>query len=197
MRNEDIELSGEDDLSGDDDLLGKIEELVGAARRPAARPAARAPAGGVSFRGLPIRNAPPVLSNLPAGVQSGPTGKLLPVPFTVANFTGAAVAGNLTARPQCPVRGKRLVMVATGNTVAAQAIANGAVITSITVGKDNVFTNAGGVPLSTFGPGSFGVDMMIQNAAPGIDIVIAVALPAAPGADTVTVTAVLLSEAVS
>lgn len=189
MRDDMIELV----RGSDAEVLGAIEDILGAA---APRVQAQR-GGGVNFRGMQVRQAPPVLSDLPAGVQGGPTGKLLPVPFTVATFTGAAVAGNLTARPQIPVRGKRLVIIATGNTAAAQLIANGAVITSITIGAQNVFTNAGGVPVQTFGPGAFGVDLLTQNAAPGIDIVIAVALPAAPGADTVTISATLLAEAVS
>jgi len=191
-RDEMIELvEGVDD---DVDILGAIEDLVGAAARPAARGGAR---GAATFRGMQIRRAPPVMSSMPAGVQTGPTGKILPVPFSVANFTGAAVIGALTARPQMPVRGKRLILNATGDTAAAQLIANGAVVTSIMVGAQPVFPNAGAVPVTAFGPTATDTQLLLPNAAPGIEIVINVALPAGPGADNVTISATLFSEAVS
>lgn len=191
MRDSDI-------IDRDADVLGAIENILGAVQAVPALPGRAAP-GAVQFRGMNIRQAPALLSDLPAGVSSGPTGKLLPVPFNAAVFTTAAV-GALTARPQIPVRGHRLIMVATpfGVDPGTPALAAGALVTSITVGQGNVFCNAGAVPVAAFANVSVSVTMLWPTAQPGIDIVINVALAGVPAVgDSVTVSAVLLAEAVS
>lgn len=196
----------DDDLIGEEvmddaEVLGQIEDILGAAQpsRAMTRPASAARRSGVQFRGTNVRRAPPILTDLPAGVQSGPTGKILTVPFTPVVFVNAgAIVGQLVARPQVPCRGRRLIIIAAGSAAAAQIIAAGALVTGITIGAQPGQVNAGNTPVQFYAPDATTSEVLWPVASPGIEIVINVAIPVAPAVgETVTISAGLYAEAVS
>lgn len=166
-----------------DDELGYDDELGAVARRRSAQRRA-----GISRPPLAaMRRA--LVPNLPGVPAVG--GREEPVgfgSFTFGNATAQTVT--LTARPQKPFKGRRLV-IPIFRTAGAAAI--GVNVTALSVGQANQLVSSGAVPADAFVPGAFGVDLNLDPATPGIDITIVLATTATPGAgETITVTPMLI-----
>jgi hypothetical protein len=155
---------------GDDDILG-------AARRGH-------PSHGHAMRRRPLAHA--AAATLHAAntgiVTPGP--RIEPLGFTAVQFTAASgLILQATGRPQKPFKGSRLVVVdqrlGTGGLVS---------ITSLKIGVREVLVSTQGIPAQAFAPNAFGIELMMDEAGPGIEIVATYVISAAPaGADVVNV----------
>lgn len=179
---EELELLGE--LMGEDPILGQRTRLH--TRIPAGRAG-----GAMSAR---ARLAKALVSKTP-GVPK-PGGRELPLGFTPIQATNtSALAFNLTANPQVPIKGRRLVV----DVVRSAAGSGGLItVTDIRVGQRSQMVSAQPLTVTTFGAGSFGVDMALDPAEPGIVITLSVAFSAQPGVgETVDVAATLIGLAIA
>jgi hypothetical protein len=168
-----------DDFVMGDDELGAI---VRASRRAAASYAGR--------RAMPVARLMSKIPGAPAvGLRQYPLG------FGVFTFTAASgTATTVTATPQRPFKGRRLVI----DIARTGATATGLVsITSLLVGQNNQLVSAQALPAAAFGPTSFGVDLDLDPATPGILLVLALSISVAPGgADTVAVSPAIIGDAI-
>ena len=187
---EDIELLGamfDDELAGydDDDELGalRIPSRYGRRALPTSRRVQRAKRAYINkiapqIPGVPAAGA----RNFPLGFGS----------FTFVN--GGVTSAILTASPQRPFKGARLVVDVKRS---AGAVAELLTITSLTVGQNNQLVSAAQLPAEAFLPGSFQTMLSLDPATPGIDITLALALSAAPGVgETVSVSAMLIGDTI-
>lgn len=178
LDDEDIELLGE--LLGDDPILGQRAALH---RRIRGRTGTRARAR--------VRRA--MVPKTP-GVPT-PGARELFLPFPAIQFTNtSALVLTMTSRPQRPFKGRRLVITATRSAGAA-AIA--VAVANLTVGAVQQPVATGLTPVETFAGGSFGVDLALDPATPGVEIVLTIQALAQPGVgETIDVTAVLIGLAI-
>jgi hypothetical protein len=105
-------------------------------------------------------------------------------------FNAANLLINFVGRPQKPFRGERLLA-----TVALTGGAAGQVqSTAMFVGTDLQQASIGNTDLSIFSPAAFGVRLVMQQAQPGIDIVINAAFVGVIGAGTAVTSITILGQ---
>lgn len=171
-----------DDLAdiGDDDL-GALEVGI---RNPFRR---RRRGGG---RRIPARSLIPATPGVPMpGVRLQPLG-LGATAFTAASGTILA----LTAQPQRPFKGQRLVIDITRTGASATGLVT---VTRLDVGTANQLVASSALSAAAFAPTAFDVNLQLDPATPGITITLQLAISAAPaGADRVDVGATILGTSV-
>lgn len=177
---EDIELLGamfDMDLAGyDDDYeVGRI------LRRPNRRTLNRA------------KYAKALVPKVPGVPKMG--AREFPLGFGTFTFVNAgATVATLTAQPQRPFKGARLVIVVSRS---AGATAEAVTITQLNVGQNNQLASAAQLPAEAFAPGAQDVVLNLDPATPGIDITLGLAVSAAPGVgESIAVTAMLIGNAI-
>jgi hypothetical protein len=167
------------------DYLGAFDEYIGDDELLGARAV-------VKHRAPPIRAVAQrqLMTPMPGVPKAGP--RLEPVGFPAFAFVNAgATSIAQTTRPQKPFKGSRLVIdiARTGASAAGLLIT----VVSLKVGARDVLVNANPIGAGTFAPGAFGIELMMDEATPGIDIVLTLATSAAPGAgDRVDVAATII-----
>lgn len=177
------------DLAGlDDDDLSGMEDELGAARRRY-RPIAAHRGRSTAVR----RMVPAVPGVPPAAVRQYPLG------FGAGAFiVGGATTLTLTARPQLPFQGNRLVFDVT-RTNAGGTATGLLTITALSVGQANQLVSATALPAEAFRPDAVSVALALSPATPGIDITLTVVISAAPTAagDRVDFSAMLIGPTIS
>ena len=170
-----------DDLAdiGDDDL-GSLEVGI-------RNPFRRRRGGG---RGIPRRSLIPSTPGVPMpGVRLQPLG-LGATAFTAASGTILA----LTAQPQRPFKGQRLVVDITRTGASATGLVT---ITRLDVGTANQLVASSALSAAAFAPTAFDVNLQLDPATPGITITVQFAISAAPvAADRVDIGATILGTSV-
>jgi hypothetical protein len=180
------ELLGEDEDDDEDPILGQRFRMH---RRITAR---RGGGRGLTRARKRIRRA--LVSRTP-GVPK-PGARELYLPFTGVQFDNtSALTLTATARPQIPIKGRRLVV---GVTRSVAGSGGALTVVSFRVGQREQPASAGGAPVETFAAGSFGVDLAVDPAQPGIEVTIQYNAAAQPGVgETVDITTVLIGLAIS
>lgn len=162
-----------DYLGAFDDYLGDDEEYLGAPvrRRVAARSVAIA---------RPVAHAAKaqLAQPMPGVPKAGP--RIEPLGFPILTFTNASgLTLVATTRPQKPFKGSRLVLDIARTGVGATGLIS---VASLKVGARDVLVNANPIGAGTFAPNAFGVELMMDEAVPGIDVVLTLTCSVAPGA---------------
>jgi len=167
-----LDLAG-DDLSGDD-LVG--DDLVGARRRIAVR------RQGIA--------RPPLINRIP-GVAAPAAGKL-PLGFGTVTIGAGATTGTLTARPQVPWRGQKLIIG-----IAGVNAGNYAVTVSPQIGNRPVLAGAAAVDARSFPADGLGNEVMAEAAQAGIDVTLNfVVTPVVAAGDSVIPSATWIGDAI-
>lgn len=189
------------DYIGDLDAYVGDDEMVGA---PVRRRRRQMPfyqrGGGVNVTALAQRAqgemrdrrvmAAQVITPAAPGVpKPGPREEPLGFPaFAFVNAGATSVAQ--TTRPQKPFKGARLVI----DIARTGATATGLItVVSLLIGSRNVLVNANPIGAAAFAANAFGVQLSMDEAVPGIDIVLTLATSAAPGVgDRIDVAATII-----
>lgn len=155
------------------DYLGAFDEYIGDDELLGAR-------AMVKHRAPPIRAIAQrqLVTPMPGVPKAGP--RLEPVGFPAFAFVVAgATTIAQTTRPQKPFKGSRLVI----DIARTGATATGLItVVSLKIGARDVLVNANPIGAGTFAANAFGVELMMDEATPGIDIVLTLATSAAPTA---------------
>ena len=158
---------------GDDDDVGALYNVGAAPRRAMVRGRAQA---GMRQTSASVRARPALMSAFPGAPPVAE--KQIPLGFGNQAFTSTSgTTLTFTARPQAVFRGRRLVIEFTRTGTTSTGLMT---ITSLLIGTRNQLVGTLGIPVSTFGGTSVGVDMSLDPAAPGIDITILCVVTAAP-----------------
>lgn len=159
-----------DDLSDIGDDLGTLEIGAGGWRRRIQRRRSR----GMARRRVPASVLIPSVPGVPM-----PGLRLQPLGFGASAFTdtsGTILA--LTARPQRPFKGQRLVVDITRTGPTATGLVT---LTRVDVGTQNQLVSSGPLSASAFAATAFDVNLQLDPATPGIDMTLQFAISAAPG----------------
>jgi hypothetical protein len=150
--------------------------------RAAARP------GGQRYS--PARRLIPPVPGVPArGLGEQPLG-LGSTAFTATSGTLLTV----TASPQRPFRGRRLIIDLTRTGATATGLVT---LTRFDVGVDNQLPGAGAIGAGAFAATAFGVDLDLDPATPGVNITLQFNISAAPTmTDRVDIAVTLIGQAV-
>lgn len=166
-----------------DDYLGDDDEMLGAPRRR--RSGARGRRGGVPGFGRALaptsraEAAAHALTPPIAGVPK-PGARLEPLGFPAFAFVvGGATTITQQATPQKPFKGSRLV-IDTARTNAGASASGLVTVTSLKVGVREVLVSAQPIGAGSFAPNAFGVELMMDEAVPGVLITLTLAISAAP-----------------
>jgi hypothetical protein len=118
-----------------------------------------------------------------------------PLGFGASAFTAASgTLLTLTASPQRPFRGRRLVVDLTRTGASATGLVT---LTRLDVGVDNQLPGAGALAVSTFANNAVGVNLDLDPCTPGVNITLQFNVSAAPaGADRIDFAAALIGEVV-
>ena len=187
----DIQGSGSDGPILGDELMGELmlgdemgdemgDDVLGARRR-----------GGMARRAPAGLSRPPLITPRP-GVSPPAVGRL-PLGFgnlalTALNSTGGA----LTARPQVPWRGSKLII-----SIAGVNAGNYAVLVQPLIGNRPVLAGAAAIDARSFPATGIDNNLISDSASPGIDVTLNITISPALGAgDTVLVTATWIGDAV-
>lgn len=183
-----------DDLMGDDQLAALLgdetmgDEILGAARRVMARRA-----GGAPDPARQVLRAPPLM---PAhlGVSNPNAGKL-PLGFgtlSCANATPTAAGGTLTARPQVPWQGRKLIISISGTNSG-----NYGVSVRPTIGNRPVLAGAAAIDARSFPANALDNDLLSDSAGPGVDVSLEfVVTPSVGAGDSVIIIPTWIGKAV-
>jgi len=154
------------------DYLGAFDEFIGDDELLGARAVRR---GAPPIRAIAQRQ---LMTPMPGVPKAGP--RLEPVGFPAFAFVVAgATTIAQTTRPQKPFKGSRLVI----DIARTGATATGLItVVSLKIGARDVLINANPIGAGTFAANAFGVELMMDEATPGIDIVLTLATSAAPTA---------------
>lgn len=167
---------------------------VGAPFRLPSRPAPRPTRGygqmPMGQRYAPARRLIPPVPGVPArGLGEQPLG------FGTTAFT--ATSGTLltmTASPQRPFRGRRLVLDITRTGATSTGLVT---LTRFDIGVDNQLPGSAAIGAAAFAATAFGVDLDLDPATPGVNITLQFAISAAPAmTDRVDIAATLIGQAV-
>jgi hypothetical protein len=147
------------------------------------------PARGAVSR-VPARRLIPSTPGVPnRGLGEQPLG-LGASAFTAASGTLLT----LSASPQRPFRGRRLVVDITRTGASATGLVT---ITRLDVGADNQLPGSGAIGAGTFAATAFGVDLDLDPATPGVTVTAQFNISAAPAmADRVDFSATLIGQSV-
>lgn len=150
----------------------------------------RQKARGMTRQRTPARLLIPAVPGVPApGARLQPLG-LGSTAFTAASGTVLA----LTARPQRPFKGQRLVVDITRTGATATGLVT---ITRLDIGTMNQLVSSGSLSASAFAATAFDVNLQLDPATPGIDIVVQFAISVAPGgADRVDISGTIFGTTV-
>lgn len=172
-----------DDLEGDDMEGDGYESIVGRARR--------------RRRGKgPITVPTPAWMNATTsqGV-SRPQENLDFLSFTPLTIAAGATTGTLTAQPQRPFRGERLILGATNVTAGTDASLTATINPAIFVGAVQVGATQGATPFLAFRADAFGVRLSWPAAGQGTTINIPVVLTTVAPTGGVSVTGTVFGRA--
>lgn len=175
-----------DDLDGDDmdgDEYGPAS-IVGRGRRRG-----RARAGAVTVPTPSWMNA-----TTSQGV-SRPQENLDFLSFTPLTIAAGATSGTLTASPQRPFRGERLILTANNITGGADVSGTATINPAIFVGAVQVGSNQGATPFQAFRADAFGVRLSWPAAGQGTTINIPVVLTTVAAAGGVAVNGTVFGRA--
>jgi hypothetical protein len=175
-----------DDLMGElmlgDDMMGDEmgDEILGARRR-----------GGMARRAPAGMARPPLITARP-GVSPPAVGRL-PLGFGALSLTVlGSTAGVLTARPQVPWRGSKLII-----SIAGVNSGNYAVLVQPLIGNKPVLAGAAAIDARSFPATGIDNNLISDSASPGIDVTLNITIQPALGAgDSVIVTATWIGDAV-
>lgn len=92
--------------------------------------------------------------------------------FAALTIAAAGTTGTLTAAPQRPFRGERLILIATNITAGTDASLTATINPAIFVGVTMVGAAQGGTPYQAFRPDAFGVRLSWPAAGQGTSITI-------------------------
>jgi hypothetical protein len=166
-----------DDMADLEDLedvgldMGTLELGI---RNPFRRRRRAQKARQMTRRAVPARMLIPQVPGVPMpGARLQPLG-LGSTAFTAASGTVLA----LTARPQRPFKGQRLVVDITRTGATATGLVT---ITRLDIGTSNQLVSSGSLSASAFAATAFDVNLQLDPATPGIDIVVQFAVSVAPG----------------
>lgn len=151
-----------DDMDGEDEVHGL--STVGRGRRK------RRGGGQVSVPTPAWMNA-----TTSQGV-SRPTENLDFLSFTPLTIAAGLTTGTLTANPQRPFRGERLILAATNITAGTDASGTATINPAIFVGAVQVGANQGATPFQAFRADAFGVRLSWPPAGQGTTVNIPVVL---------------------
>lgn len=173
-------------LGSIDDYLGDDDDILGA---PARR---RAPARGRNafVPRVPPRQVAAALTPVMPGVPKEGA-RIEPLGFEAFAFTAASGTSlSKTTRPMKPFKGSRLVL----DIARTGATSTGLVtVTQFVVGARNVLVNSQPIGAGTFAPDGVGIQLMLDEVTPGVEITLQLAISAAPGAsDRVDIAATLI-----
>jgi hypothetical protein len=163
----------------------------GRGRAAAQRGMTRRGGGGMfSSPGVPARRLIPRVPGVPM-----PGARLQPLGFGSSAFTVASgTVLSLTATPQRPFKGQRLVVDITRTGATATGLIT---ITRLDVGTANQLVSSGPLAAAAFAATAFDVNLELDPATPGILIVVQLAISVAPAAaDRVDFAAVMFGTAV-
>jgi hypothetical protein len=153
-------------LGAIDDYLGDDEEYLGAVRRPMKRP-------------LAVAAKRQLQQPMPGVPTAGPRIEPLGFPTTFAFVNAGATTISQNARPMKPFKGSRVII----DIARTGATATGLVtVTALVVGARPVPVAQNPIGAGVFAPNAFGIELMMDEAVPGIDITCALTISAAPGA---------------
>lgn len=118
-----------------------------------------------------------------------------PLGLGVGTLTNAVNVVTLTAAPQRPFRGERLIIDlarSSGATVVPVRI------TEFKIGENSQLVGAGALPAEAFDPAAFGVRLAMSPSAPGILILLRIETDsgAVPVGETISVTSAIIGRAV-
>lgn len=179
------ELMYGDETMGDD-LAMADAAILGARRRQMQRQQGRAAA-----RQPAALQRPPLLTQRP-GVNPVAVGRL-PLGFGVLSLAAGASAGTLTARPQVPWRGSKLVIG-----IAGVNIGNYAVTVSPIIGNKPVLAGAAAIDARSFPATGIDNNLISDSASPGIDVTLNFTITPVLGAgDTAVITASWIGDALT
>ena len=191
---EDLEILGYDDEGNE--ILGR-RHYRGRSRHYRGRRHYRRPSHGRRLMVHPVISSKPTLLGTGIPGVSGPSVKKIPLGLGSMTFDASSGTTDftLTARPQVPVRGRRLIVVVTRSSGASAIAANAS---DLEVGNKSQFAGGGEIPLETFGPEVMDSTLVFDQADPGIEIRLKGSISAIPAAgESVTITASILCDAVS
>lgn len=137
-----------------------------------------------------INKIQPAIPGVPkAGARNFPLG------FGSATFVNAGqTAFSLTANPQRPFKGARLVIDVRRS---AGALAELVTVTSLNIGQNNQLVSSAALPAEAFRPDGFDTVLSLDPATPGITITLGLAISAAPGVgETVAVSAMIIGDTI-
>jgi len=158
-----------DDMSGDDmsgdDMSGL--QTVGRHRRRAAQPGGSAPISVPTPRWMNATTSQGV---------SRPQEDLDFMSFAPLTIAATFTTGTLTAQPQRPFRGERLILNATNITAGTDASGTATINPAIFVGAVQVGATQGATPFAAFRADAFGVRLSWPAAGQGTTINIPVVL---------------------
>jgi hypothetical protein len=115
--------------------------------------------------------------------------------FTPLTIAAGGTTGNLTAQPQRPFRGERLILSAANVTGGADVSNTATINPAIFVGAVQVGSNQGSTPFIAFRPDAFGVRLSWPAAGQGTTITIPVALTTVAAAGGVAVSGTVFGRA--
>lgn len=170
-----------DDLEGDD-MEGEYESVGRGRRRARGR--------------APVTVPTPAWMNATTsqGV-SRPQENLDFLSFTPLTIAAGGTTGNLTAQPQRPFRGERLILSATNVTGGADVSNTATINPAIFVGAVQVGSNQGATPFVAFSAQAFGVRLSWPAAGQGTTITIPVVLTTVAAAGGVAVNGTVFGRA--
>lgn len=174
-----------DDLADLDDIVG-----LEIGRRRQRRQKQRRGGGAARWQSVPGRRLIPRVPGVPM-----PGARLQPLGFGASAFTAASgTVLSLTASPQRPFKGQRLVVDITRTGASATGLVT---ITRLDVGTANQLVSSGSLGAAAFAATAFDVNLELDPATPGILIVVQFAISAAPAAaDRVDFSATMFGTAV-
>ena len=196
----DYDLAGDDDDDDDDDELGFSfrKRFSSLARR------GRSSRGRSSRRSRPrvssrtARKARAYMNAIVPAVPGVPSIGARTFPLGLGSHTflpAAATTHKFTVSPQKPFKGQRLVAVVNRSSGAVSELLT---ITEFNVGSSNQLVSSGDLPLEGFIPGAFDVQMALDPATPGIDIIVDIGISAAPGAgESVSIALMIIGSTLS
>jgi len=158
------------DTLADLEDVGSLEigDYVGARRRGRTMQRSRSRGRGISARAL--------LPQVP-GVPM-PGARLQPLGLGATAFTASSgVSLQLTALPQRPFKGQRLILDVTRTGTSATGLVT---VQQFLVGTQNQLVGSGALSANAFAATAFDANIAIDPATPGISMTVALAISAAP-----------------
>ena len=191
-----------DDVTGEEAIVGAAEDLMGARGRRLARKfinRAKAKAGvsrspgrpsGGSMRGLPTKR--PSLYSATPGVPAPAVGRVqLGFDIMTCDATTNSSGGSLTARPQVPWRGTKLII-----SISGANNGNYAVTVRPTIGNRPLLAGSAATDARSYPATALGNELICDGVGPGIDVTLQfVVTPAVSGTDVVAIAPTWIGDA--